>query len=231
VTIVIDCGEDFNETVAGHVTDVVKKIDFLNEPFAPMQIEIIATAQRLSVDNKSLPCTVLIGSGHCRRKAVRIAKARTVLLTNPYTLLTQAHLSFFQRQIPRDLIFYFADRVRVASSEDARGETNGTIATFAVVANCSRNYTAPEDLSFIAATKDTWLSVRVPPDDVHVQDWLLRIAPGYIAVRFENPVWSWVDPPAPPPRQPDVCCRGLVGFAPVASGKSELYSGARPRVK
>jgi nucleoside-diphosphate-sugar epimerase len=229
VTIVIDCGDDFNETVAVNVARVVARIDVLSKPLAPMTIEIIAAARRLSVDNRTLPCTLLVNAGHARRKAVRIATAGTVLLTNPYTIPTIAHLSFFQRRIPRDLVFYFADRVLADGPEVAVGETNATIASFAIVTDCNRSYTVPQDLSFIAATKETWLSVHVPPYDVNVNDWLLRFAPGYIAVRFESPVWAWERPPAPQ-RQTGACCSGAVDFKKVVSGKSEIYDGERSRV-
>jgi nucleoside-diphosphate-sugar epimerase len=230
VSIVIDCGSSFNSEVASDLEYVVTQIDAINRQFSPMTIEIIATAETVAVGETDFPCTTLVGAGRRRDAAVEAAKSKIVLITNPRTLPTASQLSFFQRQIPRDLIFYFADAVHVASRQNAAGETNSTTATFAIVNDCDADYAVPQDLSFIAATKETWLSIGLPPDGVNINDWLMRFSPGYIAVRFESPVWTWGDPPLRVPRDRAACCRGDARQPEAAARDPVLYPGKRPRV-
>jgi hypothetical protein len=230
VAIVIDCGPEINSEVLSSLEYVTRQIDELQKPLAPMKIEIIATARSITV-KKGLPCSVLVNSGHYRRKSVRVATSKMVLIIDHETLPTMTQLSFFQRQIPRDLIFYFADKAHVSAKELAHGETNATLATFAIVTDCNKKYTVPTDLSFIAATKETWMSIKVPPDDVNVNDWFMRFTPGYIAVRFESPVWTWGPKRTAVPRNQTSCCRGEVHTTKIKSGESVVYPGSRPRIR
>jgi hypothetical protein len=230
VAIVIDCGPEMNSSILNSLEYVIHQIDELQKPLAPMKIEIIAAARSITV-KKGLPCSVLVNSGHYRRKAVRAATSKTVLIMDHQTLLTMAHLSFFQRQIPRDLIFYFADKVSVSTKGLAHGETNATVATFAMVTDCNKKYAVPKDLSFIAATKETWMSIKVPPDDVNVNDWFMRFTPGYIAIRFESPVWTWGPNRTAVSRNETSCCCGEVYTTKIKSGDSVVYPGSRPRIR
>jgi nucleoside-diphosphate-sugar epimerase len=230
VSIVIDCGRALDSAVAADLEYVVTQIDAIKAQFSPMTIEIIATAETVVIDETDLPCATLVGHARHRDAAVEAAKSKTVLITNPRTLPTASQLSFFQRQIPRDLIFYFADTVHVASRANATGETDATTATFAMVTDCDADYPVPQDLSFIAATKETWLSIGLPPDGVNVNDWLMRFSAGYIAVRFESPVWTWGDSPPRVPRDRAACCRGDMRAPEAAARAAGIYPGKRPRV-
>jgi hypothetical protein len=230
VSIVIDCGPEINSSILSSLEYVTHQIDDLQKPLAPMKIEIIAAARSITT-RRGLPCSVLVNPGHYRRKAVRAARSKTVLIMDYQTLPTMTQLSFFQRQIPRDLIFYFAAKVRVSAKELAHGETNATLATFAMVTDCDKKYPAPSDLSFLAATRETWMSIKVPPDDVNVNDWLMRFTPGYIAIRFESPVWTWGPKRTAVPRNKTSCCRGEVHTAKIKSGESVVYPGSRPRIR
>jgi hypothetical protein len=233
VTIVVDCGPAINETVIESLQFIVTEIDKLKAPLTPMKIEILAASRALAVDEAALPCQAVIQAGHYRRKAVRLATSKTVCIMDFQTLPTLAHMYFFQRGIPRDLIFYFADYVYVDSLDQAHGETNGSIATFSMITDCENELPKPQDLSFIIATRETWIALKVPPDGVNVNDWLMRLVPGYIAIKFESPVWRWGPRIEPLPSNLNICRAGTAAKLPAVIPKANLtvYNGSRPRVQ
>jgi hypothetical protein len=231
-TFVIDCGSEIDAVAIQKLEFIVRELDRMKEPLEPMQIEIFAAAQKLGVAEKELPCAAVVNPGNYRRKAVKQASAPAVVIMDLETLPTMTQIHFLQRGIPRDLVFYFANYSYRKSASEVQGETNASLASFAMVTDCESDVPKPQDLAFIIATKDTWRAVKVPPDGVNVNDWLMRFVPGYVAVRFESPVWRWGPPIEPIPSNVTVCEAGTAasGRASTIKGETVVYAGKRPEI-
>lgn len=218
VTFIINCGETVDSQIIKNVEFIVKKIDEMNSPLEPMKVEIIAAAKSISMDLYSsnetkLPCLFLINKGgKYLHKAVKFAHSDPIVIMDHNVLPTMNHMHFFQREIPRDLIFYFSEKYHVDSIDDIEKETIPGLASIQIINDCSKSdYIKPNDLSFIVATKETWLSIKVPPDDVNVHDWLMRFKCGYLSIKFESPVWNWGEnEDKVQPQQEKACCTGHV---------------------
>ena len=225
VAFVIDCGKNLTDEVLANVSYVVDQIYTMAKMLKPMKVQIVAAANHLLTENRTFPCDVLICTGHHRRKAVKYVQASAVVVMNYMTVPTFSHMAFFQRQLVQDFMFYYAGRQRVNTSSEAHGETNATVAHFTMVNDCNVTGKMPKDLSFIVASQETWKSIKVPPDDVAVHDWLMRFVPGYVAVKFESPVWTWAGKRRKVPHQNEVCCTGVVRTAEIKSGLPTIYAG------
>ncbi|OHT10879.1 hypothetical protein TRFO_19670 [Tritrichomonas foetus] len=230
VTFIINCGDEINDTILENVKFIVDRIDQMNSVLSPMRVEIIAATKSYK-SNSMPPCTILTNEGQYLRKAVKFAHSDPIVIMDYNVLPTMTHMYFFQREIPRDLIFYFSNKQKVTKMEEAKGETNATFAIFQKVVNCDTNYVRPNDLSFIVATKNTWLSVKVPPTDINIHDWLMRLKCGYISIRFESPVWSWGEGKEPNHLQTNACCQGMVSTKATKSGDTFIHYGMRPLIK
>jgi hypothetical protein len=209
----------------------VKSLDQLKKPIEPMKIEIVAAARSLKVKDK-LPCTVIVNEGHYRRKAVKQAESEGVLIMDWRVLPTMNHFYFFERKMVRDLVFYHADPFYVSKKEEAVGDVANIsgVAEFTMINRCAVAHKGPRNLDFVFASKDTWLSIKVPPDDVDVRDWLMRFVPGYVSVKFESPVWSWKEK-IEDRYNVSECCGVGVKTEKIKSGDTVVYVGEREKVQ
>lgn len=238
VTFIINCGDEINNSTFDNLKFIVSHIDKMNSVLSPMRIEIIAASKSINnnIINEIPPCTILINKGHYLRKAVKFAHSDPIVIMDYNVLPTMEHLYFFQREIPRDLIFYYSEKQKVDKMEDAKGETIPSLATFQIVDNCFVDDIAiPSDLAFIVATKETWLSVKVPPANIRIHDWLMRLRCGYISIKFESPVWTWGDSVNNQDFDSineDFCCHGIINnIQQSKSGDTFIYYGKRKLIQ
>lgn len=216
VTFIINCGNEITKSILDDLKFIVSKIDEMNEILSPMRIEIIAASKLLNDDlllNEILPCTILINKDHYLRKAVEFAHSVPIVIMDHNVLPTMEHLYFFQREIPRDLLFYFAERQNVDNLNGIKSDTIPSLATFQIVDNCeiSHQKSQLKNMDFIVATKETWLSVKVPPLEFNVNEWLMRLRAGYMSIKFESPVWSWGEASDDKPfNKENLCCNGVI---------------------
>ena len=225
VAFVLDCGKNLTDEKLADVTYVVQQIQTMADQLSPMKVQIMAAANEKGTQNQDFPCDVLICRGHYLRKAVKHVSANAVVVMKAKTVPTMTEMTFFQRHLLRDMMFYYAGKVYVNTSAEARGETNATTAGFVMSTNCKMQKKGPRDLHFIAASQDTWKSIKVPPKDVNVHDWLMRFVPGYVAVKFESPVWTWARKKPKVPLQHDACCTGVVATNPIKSETPVIFAG------
>ena len=237
VTFIINCGDEINTPILDNVKFIISRIDEMNSVLSPMRVEIIAASKSLNNDliNEILPCTILINKGNYLRKAVKFAHSNPIVIMDYNVLPTMEHMYFFQREIPRDLIFYYSEKQRVDKMEDAKGETIPSLATFQIVDDCSIDEVAiPNDLAFIVATKETWLAVKVPPPNIKLQDWLMRFRCGYFSIKFESPVWTWGDSVNDQnfdSTNEDFCCHGIFHINQTKSGDTFIHYGKRKLIQ
>lgn len=230
ISIIIDCGDEFDDSTIPDVTYIINSVDQDKEVLTPIRIEIIAAAKKLTTLD-DLPCTVLTFDGNYLQKAVDIAQSNNIIIMNHHTLPTIQHLSFFQHELARDLIFYYAGYTFVDDKAEAKGETNATFSYFDIIDDCDEHDIAPSNLSFIAATKATWDSIGVPPPNVNIEDWFLRFVSGYHTVKFEFPVWSWDNTENPPPPKGKTCCSASIKADQQIDGEPTIKEGQRKLVK
>lgn len=237
VTFIINCGDEINNSIINNLEFIISRIDEMNSVLSPMRVEIIAASKSINIDiiNDVPPCTILINKGHYLRKAVKFAHSNPIVIMDYNVLPTMEHMYFFQREIPRDLIFYFSEKQKVDKMNDAKGETIPSLATFQIVNDCNiKNISIPDDLSFIVASKETWLSVKVPPLNVRIHDWLMRLRCGYISIKFESPVWTWgnsVNNRDFKSVDEDFCCKGIMEIKQPKSGDTFIHYGKRKLIQ
>ena len=240
VSFIINCGDEIKKKTLDDLSFIVKRIDEMKDILFPMRVEIFAAAKKLSNeifsnndDESVLPCTVLTNEGHYLRKAVKFAHSNPVVIMDSNVVPTMEHMYFFQREIPRDLIFYFAERQELNEQDDVKNETLPSLATFQFVDSCEKNDNAQlKNMDFIVATKDTWLSVKVPPAEYNIHDWLMRLRSGYVSIKFESPVWSWGESMNSKIDEfrdaSELCCYGMINDQKkIKSGDTFIHYGKR----
>jgi hypothetical protein len=232
LSIIIDCGEEINQKVVASLTYIIESIDQFKQKIEPLRIEILGATRKVAINESELPCTVVVNEGHYRRKAVKRAQSSRILIMGWQTLLTREHLYFFQKDLVRDLVVYYADKVYVRNMTEAGPDMNLSIAGFSSIGDCVTEEEHPLDLDFVLASRETWKAIKVPPDDVSVHDWFMRFVCGYVAVKFESPVWSWKNhsEKASEMKKQEGCC-GFVQTEKISGGDTTVFDGKRARIR
>ena len=107
------------------------------------------------------------------------SQGKYFVFMSPRVSLTHEHLSIFYHNILTDHIFYFTNCTEVPINQKP-------ISHFQTLYKTS----FPEDFIsysfFIAATKDTWLSIAgLPPNNHSLHDWIMKRMNGYHAIQFQ----------------------------------------------
>ena len=197
VTFIINCKEGISDQTLKNICSIVYKIDEMSANLVPMQIEIIAATKLIQCSERAeFPCTILIGEDDYLMKAIEYSHSDVITIMDPNVIPTMTHLYFFQRIIPRDLIFYFSEKQMVNTINDTYGQLNSSLAKFQINTDCevdeqNLHVKNINDFSFVVATKETWLAVRIPSPNINLHDWIMRLKCGYISIQFESPVFCW----------------------------------------